>query len=447
MNKQAPETDFFEQQQPAVKVVEQTTCCIVGAGPAGAVLAYLLARRGVPVVLLEEHRDFERQFRGDTLHPATMENLDEVGLARRLLRLRHTKVRTIGIETGRGTLRVDLGGGFAFWKTRFPYITVIAQSRFLEFITEEAKRYPQFRLVMGARVDELVQDDGVGDSVGDSVVRGVRYQGPDGRYEIRAALTVGTDGRFSRVRRLAGFEPIKTSPSMDVLWFRLSHRPDDPMESLGSRIGRGMFIVFIDRFDYWQMGCVVPKGGYQQLRAAGLDSFQQALAKAMPEVAGRVDELRECKQISILSFESSRLKRWHRPGLLLIGDAAHVMSPVGGVGINYAIQDAVVASNVLGAKLKDGGPIQERDLVGVQSRRELPTRVIQTFQTFAQKVVMARLRKMSPDETELFTPPLIVRWLLRRPLILALPARFIGWGLWPQHVRIGSRLGSRLGKR
>ena len=420
--------------------VEQTACCIVGAGPAGAMLAYLLARQGVPVVLLEAHGDFEREFRGDTLHPGVMENLQEVGLAGKLLGLRHTEVRIVGVQTGNGTLRVDLGAGFRFWRTKFPYITVIAQSRFLEFITEEAKRYPTFRLVMNARVNELIREGGA--------VRGVRYEGPNGqndRHEIRAAVTVGADGRFSRVRKLAGAVPFRNSPTVEVLWFRLSRRPNDSMESLGSRIGRGLFVVFIDRFDYWQMGCVVPKGSYQQLHAAGITSFHRSLARAMPEMADRVDELQEWKQISVLSFESSRVERWHRPGLLLIGDAAHVMSPVGGVGINYAIQDAVVASNLLGGKLKAGVPIQACDLAKVQSRRELPTRVIQAFQTLAQRVVMARLKGFravpgaGPGSGALdsFTPPLIVRTLLRSRLVLALPARFIGWGLWPPHVRTG----------
>lgn len=442
-----------EQRQDQDIVIVQTTCCIVGAGPAGAVLALLLARKGIPVTLLEEHRDFERDFRGDTLHPAAMENLDQIGLAARLLQLRHTKVRTVGVQTGRGALRVNLAAGFRFWRTKFPFITVIAQSRFLQFITEEAARYPTFRLVMGARVDELVYEDGT--------VRGVRYGGYGGHqgdadasgqggrgehYEVRAALTIGADGRFSRVRKLAGYEPVKTSPPIDVLWFRLSRHEGDPMESLGARIGNGLFVLFIDRFDYWQMGCVIPKGGYQQLRVQGLESLRSSLASAVPAIADRVDELTEWKQISVLSVESSRLQRWYKPGLLLIGDAAHVMSPVGGVGINYAIQDALVASNVLGKKLRAGIPVRMSDLARVQQSRELPTRLIQTFQTVAQRLVMARLSPagkaasgeaggQAGGEGDSFTPPAVVRLLLRISIVLALPARLIGWGLWPPRIR------------
>jgi 2-polyprenyl-6-methoxyphenol hydroxylase-like FAD-dependent oxidoreductase len=414
---------------PAPPLLERTTCCVVGGGPAGAVLALLLARQGTPVLLLEERQDFDREFRGDTIHPAVMQNLNEIGLARRLLRLRHTKVATLTVETGAGALRVNLGAGFAFWRTRFPFITVLAQARFLAFITAEAQRYPAFRLVMGARVDELVRENGI--------VAGVGYRGPDGRREVRAALTVAADGRFSRVRRLAGFEPVKTSPPMDVLWFRLSRRAGDPIETLGARIGQGLFVLFIDRFDYWQMGCVIPKGGYKALRAAGLESLRAALARAAPAIADRVGELQEWNQIAVLSVESSRLKRWYQPGLLLIGDAAHVMSPVGGVGINYAIQDAVVAANVLGPRLKAGIPLRTRDLARVQRRREWPTRLIQTFQTLAQRAVMARVTAAGAGDP--FTPPRLVRVLLKSPLVLALPARLIGFGLWPPHVKAPPR--------
>lgn len=421
-----PETKVTDQSDSPqlVQHVEQTACCIVGGGPAGAVLALLLARQEVPVVLLEGHLDFERDFRGDTLHPAVMENLDELGLAERLLELRHTRVHNLTVQTPGGPILLPLGQGFAHWKTRFPYITVMAQSRFLAFITEEAQRSPTFRLQMGARVEALVEADGV--------VRGVRYRGQDGWHEVRAALTIGADGRFSRLRRLSGFEPIKTSPPIDVLWFHLSRREDDPLESLDGRFGSGFLLIFINRFEYWQVGVVIARGTYQQVHAAGLEALRQALARAAPEIADRVEELQVWKQIAVLSVESSRLQRWYKPGLLLIGDAAHVMSPVGGVGINYAIQDAVVASNVLGAKLRAGVPLKARDLAEVQRQREWSTRVMQRFQTLAQQAVV---RGMGRATTQRFGPPPIVRQFLRIPGMLILPARFIGYGLCPPHVQ------------
>jgi len=410
--------NHFAIQTDKPEQTEETTCCIVGSGPAGAVLALLLARKGIPVMLLEEHMDFDRDFRGDTIHPSVMQIMDEIGLADRLLQLDHTKADVLPLQTAKGMVTF---ADFRRLKTRFPYITLIPQADFLEFITEEAKRYPNFRLVMGARVEKLIEEDGY--------VHGVHYRGQDGWHAVRAALTVGADGRFSRMRKLAGFEPIKTAPPMDVLWFRLPRKPEDPKES-GGRLGSGHILVMLYRGDQWQMGYVIPKGGYQEIHAAGLEKLRQALAELLPEFADRMEYIKEWKQISVLSVESSRLRRWYRPGLLLIGDAAHVMSPVGGVGINYAIQDATVAANVLSDDLKLG-KVPLHDLAEVQRKREWPTRIIQGFQNLLQKQVLTKVLKS--DEPLTISPTLL--FLIRLPVVRDLPAKFIGFGPWPAHVK------------
>ena len=395
--------------------VQQTGCCIVGGGPAGAVLALLLARKNIPVMLLEVHKDFDREFRGDTLHPSVMEIMEQLGLADKLLELPHTKMRRLTIQArGNSAALVDLSS----LKTKYPYITILPQVKFLKFITAEAQRYPNFQLIMGANVQEMIAENGV--------ICGIRYRGHGGCHEVRSALTVGADGRFSRLRQLAGFEPIKTSPPMDVLWFRLPRSPHDVKDlGVAGRAAGGHLLVIIDRLDYWQLGYVILKGSYQKLRDSGIENLQKSVAQLAPELADRVEQIKDWSQVSFLSVESSRLPRWYRPGLLLIGDAAHVMSPIGGVGINYAIQDAVVAANVLSTPLKNHH-LHLWDLAEVQRQREWPTRIIQGFQSLMQDQII----KGALDSDRQFTPPPF----LQLPFFRNIPARLIAFG--PTRVRV-----------
>ena len=413
-----------DTQDERVEILDslETTCCVVGAGPGGAILALLLARQGIPVTLLEAHDDFDRDFRGDTIHPSVLHLMDELGLAERLLRLRHSKLHTATISTPDGLITL---ADFRRVDNKFPYIMMVPQAHFLEFITNEAKQYPSFRLLMGASVQELIEEDGV--------VRGVRYRADDGWHEVRANLTVGADGRSSRVRKLADFEPIKTSPPMDILWFRIPRLAEDPEGVLGY-LGRGHGLVLLDRLTEWQVGFIIIKGSYSQIRAAGLEALRKEIATLMTAFPYRIEHLQDWKQISVLSVESSRVPTWYKPGMLLIGDAAHVMSPVGGVGINYAIQDAVVAANVLTGPLK-ARQVTTEDLSEVQKQREFPTKVIQWLQAQGQKrVIAAALRSNQPLRV-----PWYVQLFLRIPIIGALPARLIAHGVKTVHINQAKR--------
>ena len=394
---------------------------MVGGGPAGAILSLLLARRGIPVTLLEMHKDFDREFRGDTIHPSTLEILDQIGLAAPLHEMRHSKISGPTIQFADGPFQPF---NLARLKTRFPYVLMIPQAHFLDFITVEAAKYPAFRLVMRANVRELAEESGA--------ICGVKYLDAENVWhELRAPLTVAADGRFSRIRQLAGFEPVKTSPPMDILWFRLPKLPEDldaPGGLLGS-IGRGRVLIALDRADYWQVGLVFPKGRYQELHAQGIAAIRQAIIEIQPRLARHAETLTDWRQFALLSVESSLCRRWHKPGLLLIGDAAHVMSPVGGVGINYAVQDAVVAANVLGGPLKAGG-VSDADLAKVQRQREWPVRVIQGMQRLMQnRLIVPALASQGPPRA-----PWIARAFLSIPILRDLPARLLAFG--PRRVRL-----------
>jgi len=394
----------------------ETTCVIVGGGPAGAVLSFMLARQGLPVTLLEMHKDFERDFRGDTLHPSTLEIMDELGLAEGLLQLPHTRLSQMTLPTEAGPVTLANLGRL---KTKFPFIALMPQSHFLDFLTGEAKRFSNFQLVMGAMADELIEDSGV--------VHGVRYRSGGSSHEMRAALTVGADGRFSKLRKLSslGEAAIRASPPMDVLWFRLPRKVDDPHGLMG-RIGAGHLLIELDRGEEWQIAFIIRKGSYPQLRAAGLDELHREIVQTAPELTDRVGLLTDWKQVSLLSVAADRLPRWYRPGLLLIGDAAHVMSPAGGNGINYAIHDAVAAANLLSGPLKAGN-VSVNDLARVQRRRELPTRIIQGIVNTMQEGILGQA--LNSDQ------PIAVPGFVRWPVIGGLVARMMGFGILPEHVK------------
>ncbi len=378
-------------------------------------LALLLARRGVKVTVLEMHRDFDREFRGDTIHPAVIEVLDQIGLAEKLHEIPHTKISGPTLQFANGAITpFDLGR----LKTRFPYILLVPQAKFLEFLANEAAKFSNFNLVLHANANRTIEENGA--------VCGVRYAQGELVQEIRAPLVVGADGRFSQMRRLAGFEPVKTSAPMDVLWFRLPKLPGEPEISGGAfgGIGRGRILVLLERNDYWQSGLVFPKGQYQQLHAKGIGAVREQICEIDPRFARHAAALTDWQQLSLLSVESSRCPLWHKPGLLLIGDAAHVMSPVGGVGINYAIQDAVVAANVLTGPLKLG-QVTDEHLAEVQRQREWPTRTIQRFQSFLQNRLIAGVLLSQQAQNV----PWQLRLLTQIPVLRDLPPRMIAFGL------------------
>ena len=395
-----------------------TRCALAGGGPAGMMLGFLLARAGVDVLVLEKHADFVRDFRGDTIHPSTLEVMYELGLLEEFLKRPHQQADEL-----RGLIGDDLIvlADLKHLPTHCKFIALMPQWDFLDFLADHAKRYAGFALRMRADVDELLFD-------GNKVV-GLRAKTPDGDLEVRADLVVGADGRHSTVRERAGLEVKDIGAPMDVLWMRLSKRPGDGGQLMG-RILPGRLFVMIDRGDYWQCAYVIPKGGFDEVRRKGLDAFRRSLVEINPALGDRVQELASWDDIKLLTVVIDRLKRWYRDGLLCIGDAAHAMSPVGGIGINVAIQDAVAAGNILGPALRKG-PVPESLLAEVQKRREWPTRMTQSLQVVVQNLVIRNVLQMQKKPRV----PFIVKLFNSFPALRHIPGRIIGMGFRPEHVR------------
>jgi len=394
-----------------------TRCCIAGGGPCGMMLGFLLARAGVDVVVLEKHADFCRDFRGDTIHPSTLELMFELGLLDEFLKLPHQKVTSLGAYVGDREYPL---ADFTHLPTRAKFIALMPQWDFLNFLAEHGKAYPAFHLRMCAEVVDLIEEGGR--------VAGVRAKTSDGALDVRADLTAGCDGRHSTVRARAGFNVVDLGAPMDVLWFRMPKKSSDPSQTMG-RFTAGRVVVVIDRGDYWQCAFVIHKGAYDEIKRAGLPAFRSNIAQVAPTFADRVDSLADWDQIKLLTVAVDRLERWHRPGLLCIGDAAHAMSPIGGVGVNLAVQDAVAAANILWQPLK-AGTLRDDDLAKVQERRAFPTRVTQAAQVFVQNNVIGRALESDPLQA-----PWLLRLISRLALLRRIPARLVGLGVRPEHVR------------
>jgi len=404
-----------------MKEILRTQCCIVGGGPAGMMLGFLLARSGVDVVVLEKHADFLRDFRGDTIHPSTLQVMHELGILDEFLKRPHQEVRQLDGWIGPEVVTI---ADFSHLPTRCQFIAFMPQWHFLNFIAQQASAYSTFRLVVQAEVTDLIENS--------NMIEGVRATTPSGTLEVQAGMTVGADGRHSVVRDRAGFQVLNIGAPMDVMWMRVSRKLSDPGQTLG-RMDSGRMIALLDRDDYWQVAYVIPKGTADRIQKKGMPAFREDLALHVPFLADRVNELRDWDDVKLLTVAVDRLEKWWRPGLLCIGDAAHAMSPVGGVGINLAIQDAVAAANILGPKLALGNCTKD-DLAAVQRRRMFPMRATQKMQVLVQNNVITKVLTSAAP----MTVPRVIKLMQRFPILQRVPARVIGMGFRPEHVRLKS---------
>jgi 2-polyprenyl-6-methoxyphenol hydroxylase-like FAD-dependent oxidoreductase len=402
-----------------------TKCCIAGGGPAGMMLGFLLARAGVDVVVLEKHADFFRDFRGDTIHPSTLELMVELGLLDEFLKLPHQKVDRMAMQIGDQRVRmIDL----THLPTHCKYIALMPQWDFLNFLAARGKRYQSFDVRMRAEATELIEESGR--------IVGVRATTPDGELTIRADLVVGADGRHSTVRDKAGLQSDDYGAPMDVLWFRLPRQETDESEPFG-HIEAGAMMIMLNRGDYWQCAYVIPKGGIDRVTAEGLDAFRQRVVFMSPFLADRVGDLTSFDDVKLLSVAVDRLRQWWRPGLICIGDAAHAMSPIGGVGVNIAVQDAVAAANRLAAPLK-AGTVGDDDLRAIQQRRTFPVRFTQAIQLTMQNQIISR----ALSTTQRPKPPLLFKLFELIPVLQRIPGRLLAVGVRPEHVHTPDVLGS-----
>ncbi len=411
--------------QPVERVTAR--CCIAGGGPAGVMAGYLLARAGIDVVVLEKHADFLRDFRGDTVHPSTLEVMYELGLLEGFLQRGHQEYRHLAIRFGGIAAEI---ADLSHLPTHCKFVALMPQWDFLNYLTEEGRKFPGFQMKMQYEVMDLLEESGR--------IVGVKGKTPEGAFEARAHLTIGADGRHSVIREKAGLQIEDLGAPIDVLWMRLPKKPDDSYYALG-HLKKGKMLVTINRGDYWQCAYVILKDAFPQIQQRGLPAFRDDIADVAPFLSDRTDTLRDWKDISLLSVRVDRLLTWLRPGLLCIGDSAHAMSPVGGIGINLAIQDAVAAANILAAPLSREG-ITTKHLAALQKRRMRPTRWMQALQVQAHKRVVEPMLKGDVTFAKL---PLAVRLLNDYPMLRRIPARLIGMGLRPEHVKTPAAAASR----